>query len=92
MMRFNFFSQEGAFTRSADGIYTVDFEKTKAAMEKLVQQIIYIQGDGDYDAAKKWVETEGIVKSDLQADLDRINASGIPVDVVFEKGKKVLGL
>jgi len=92
MMRFNFFSREGAFTRSADGIYTVDFEKTKAAMEKLVQTIIYIQGDGDYDAAKKWVETEGIVKPDLQIDLDRINVSGIPVDVVFDKGKKVLGL
>ena len=92
MMRFNFFQEEGAFTRNADGTYTVDFEKTKAAMEKLVQKIIYIQGDGDYEAAKKWVETEGIVKPALQADLDRINASGIPVDVVFEKGKKALGL
>jgi hypothetical protein len=92
MMRFNFFREEGAFTRNADGTYTVDFEKSKAAMEKLVQKIIYIQGDGDYAAAKQWVETEGIVKPDLQVDLDRINSSGIPVDVVFEKGKSVLGL
>jgi hypothetical protein len=92
MMRFNFFTEEGAFTRNEDGTYTVDFEKSKAAMEKLVEKIIYIQGDGDYEAAKKWVETEGIVKPDLQADLDRINAANIPVDVVFEKGKKVLGL
>jgi len=92
MMRFNFFTAEGAFTRNEDGTYTVDFEKSKAAMEKLVEKIIYIQGDGDYEAAKKWVETEGIVKPDLQADLDRINAANIPVDVVFEKGKKVLGL
>jgi hypothetical protein len=92
MMRFNFFEEEGAFTRNEDGTYTVDFEKSKAAMEKLVQKIIYIQGDGDYAAAKTWVETEGIVKPALQTDLDRINASGIPVDVVFEKGKKVLGL
>jgi hypothetical protein len=92
MMRFNFFREEGAFTRNADGTFTVDFEKTKAAMEKLVQKIVYIQGDGDYEAAKQWVETDGIVKPDLQADLDRINAANIPVDVVFEKGKKVLGL
>jgi hypothetical protein len=91
-MRFNFFKEEGAFTRNAEGIYTVDFEKTKAAMEKLVQRIIYIQGDGDYDAAKLWVETDGIVKPDLQVDLDRINSASIPVDVVFEKGKKILGL
>ena len=92
MMRFNFFGEEGAFTRNEDGTFTVDFEKSKAAMEKLMQKIIYIQGDGDYDAAKKWVETEGIVKPELQKDLDRINASGIPVDVVFEKGKHILGL
>jgi hypothetical protein len=92
MMRYNFFAQEGAFTRNANGTFTVDFEKTKAAMEKLVQKIVYIQGDGDYEAAKKWVETEGVVKPELQADLDRINAANIPVDVVFEKGKKELGL
>jgi hypothetical protein len=92
MMRFNFFQEQGAFTRNDDGTYTVNFEKSKAAMELLVQKIIYIQGDGDYAAAKNWVETEGIVKPDLQRDLDRINASGIPVDVVFEKGKSVLGL
>ena len=92
MMRFNFFAEEGAFTRNADGTFTVDFDKTKAAMEKLVQKIVYIQGDGDYEAAKQWVETEGIVKPELQADLDRINAASIPVDVVFEKGKNILGL
>jgi hypothetical protein len=92
MMRYNFFREEGAFTRNDNGTFTVDFEKTKAAMEKLVQKIVYIQGDGDYEAAKKWIETEGIVKPDLQTDLDRINSANIPVDVVFEKGKKVLGL
>jgi hypothetical protein len=92
MMRYNFFAQEGAFTRNADGTFTVNFDKTKAAMEKLVQKIVYIQGDGDYEAAKNWVKNEGVVKPELQADIDRINAANIPVDVVFEQGKKVLGL
>jgi hypothetical protein len=92
MMRFNFLREEGALTRNDNGTYTVDFEKTKAAMEKLVQKIIYIQGDGDYEAAKNWVDTKGIVSPDLQTDLDRINSASIPVDVVFEKGKQYLGL
>ena len=92
MMRFNFFWEEGALVRNADGTYTVDFEKTRAAMEKLMQKIIYIQGDGDYEAAKLWVETEGVIKPELQSDLGRINAANIPVDVVFEMGKKELGL
>ena len=92
MMRFNFFREEGAFTRNDNGTYTVDFEKTKAAMLKLVEKIIYLQGDGDYDASKTWVETAGVISAGLQADLDRLNTANIPVDIVFIKGKKVLGL
>jgi hypothetical protein len=92
MMRFNFFEQEGAFIRNEDGTYTVDFEKTRAAMYKLVERIITIQGDGDYETAKAWTEQEGIIKSMLQADLDRLNAANIPVDIVFNKGKNVLGI
>lgn len=92
MMRFNFFWDEGALVRNADGTYTVDFEKTKSAMEKLMQKIIYIQGDGDYEAAKQWVETDGVIKPELQSDLDRVNSANIPVDVVFEMGKSVLEL
>ena len=30
--------------------------------------------------------------SEKQKDLDKINSKGIPVDVVFEQGRKVLGL
>ncbi len=92
MMRFNFFEQQGAFKRNDDGTYTVDFEKSKAAMIAFVEKIIYIQGDGDYEAAKNWVEAEGVIRPQLQADLDRLNSANIPVDIVFTKGKKVLGL
>jgi hypothetical protein len=92
MMRFNFFEQEGAFTRDEQGLYTVNFDKAQAAMIKLVEKIITIQGNGDYEAAKKWVEEEGVVKPQLRADLDRINAADIPVDIVFNKGKNMLGL
>lgn len=92
MMRFNFFQQEGAFQRNDAGTYTVDFDKTRAAMIKLVQKIIQLQGDGDYEAAKAWVETDGVILESLQADLERLNAANIPVDIVFNKGKKMLGL
>jgi hypothetical protein len=28
----------------------------------------------------------------LRRDLDRVNAAGIPVDIVFKQGREVLGL
>jgi hypothetical protein len=92
MMRYNYFLENGAFTRNPDGTFTVDIEKTRAAMISLIQKILKIQGDGDYEAAKKWADEAGIIKPELQADLDRLNSANIPVDIIFIQGKKVLGL
>jgi hypothetical protein len=64
----------------------------KEAVNLSVDKIMVLQGEGDYEACKKWIETDGIVRPDLQADLDKINQSGIPVDIVFEQGLDVLGL
>ncbi len=92
MMRFNYFAENGVFTRNQDGTYTVHFEKMKVAMVSLMQRILTVQGNGDYEAAKEWVQSQAMVQPQLQADLDRLNESGIPVDIVFEKGIKVMGL
>ncbi len=93
MMRFYFFQEKGAFTRDeATGTYKVNFEKMKAAMDELAQKILIIQGDGNYEEAKAWVEADGKIKEILQKDLDRINAAGIPRDIRFKQGKEILGL
>ncbi len=92
MLRFNFFLEKGAFVRNEDGTYSTDFEKMKEASGLLTQKILKMQGDGDYEAARLWIETQGKIPAQLQADLDRVNDAGIPVDIVFEQGPEVLGL
>jgi hypothetical protein len=92
MMRFNFFEEKGAFTKGEDGFYTVNFEKMQAASVEIMQQILTLQGDGNYEAAKAWVEKDGVIREAFQKDLDKINASGIPVDVVYTQGPEQLGL
>lgn len=92
MMRFNYFEEQGAFTRNEDGTYTVNFDATFDAMISLMQKILYIQGNGDYEAAKKWVEEAAMIPPGLQADLDRLNSSNIPVDIVFKQGAAMVGL
>ncbi|MBQ0788692.1 MAG: Zn-dependent hydrolase [Oceanihabitans sp.] len=92
MIRFNFFKEKGAFTRNEDGTFMVNFDKMEEAMKDLSNLILTLQGNGDYDGVAKLVADKGIISSDLQADLDRLSAASIPVDVVFEQGKKVLGL
>ena len=92
MMRFNFFEEEEAFTKNEDGTYTVNFEKMQAASIKIMQKILHLQGDGDYETAKAWVEKDGVILEAFQKDLDKINAAGIPVDVTYIQGPKELGL
>lgn len=92
MMRFNYFAEKNAFTRNEDGTYTIHFEPMKEAMIELIEKIIVIQGDGNYDAAKQWVAEKGIVVPQLQEDLDRLNSSNIPVDIVYEQGKNHIAL
>ena len=92
MLRFYFFEEKGAFTRNSNGTYAAHFDKMKEAVTASVQQILTLQGDGDYDKAKALIEKDGAIKEELQKDLDRINDAKIPVDVVFEKGAAQLGL
>ena len=61
-------------------------------MNELAEKSLGMEGDGNYEAAKKLVEEQGIIKSQLQEDLDRVSEAGIPVDIVFTQGKRVAGL
>jgi len=86
MVRFYYFQENGAFTRNADGTYSVNFDKMKEAVISSSQQILKLQGDGDYAGVKSLIEKDGFIKEELKKDLDRINAAGIPLDVTFLQG------
>jgi len=92
MVRFNYFLEMGAFAKNAAGYYMVDQEKFDLAMDSLGNLLLTIQGDGDYDRAVQLMATRGIMSETLKADLDRLKAANIPVDINFIQGKDVLGL
>jgi hypothetical protein len=93
MVRFNYFAEHGAFTRdAASGRYRVDMPRMRQAVDGLSGLILRLQGDGDYAAVTRLNEKQGLIGPQLRADLDRLAAREIPVDVVFEQGKSVLGL
>ncbi|MCJ8320644.1 MAG: Zn-dependent hydrolase [Colwellia sp.] len=92
MVRFNYFQEKGAFTRNEQGLYRVNMEKMTQAINSLSELILTLQGNGDYQGVDELVTTRGIIKTDLAADLARLEAAKIPVDIVFKQGKQVLGL
>jgi len=92
MVRFNYFAEQGAFTRNSEGLYSVNIDKMTAAIDSLSEIILILQGNGDYDGVAKLVAESGIIKADLEESLARIEAANIPVDITFIQGKKALGL
>lgn len=92
MLRFNYFNQNGAFTRNKNGKYAVDMVKMKEAVAGLAEIILKLQGDGDKAGVEELMAKDGVIKEQLQADLDRLTANNIPVDVLFNQGIDVLGL
>ncbi|MGQ4276947.1 dipeptidyl-peptidase 3 family protein [Pseudidiomarina sp. E22-M8] len=92
MIRFNYFADAGAFTRNEQGLYAVDMAAMRAAMTSLSEKILTLQGDGDYLGVGQLFDELGNVGTTLQADLDRLSAANIPVDITFKQGKDVLAL
>ncbi|MDX1548453.1 MAG: Zn-dependent hydrolase, partial [Rhodothermales bacterium] len=93
LIRFNYFKERGAFTHDPEtGTYRVDFGTMTDAMNALSDQILRLQGDGDYAAVDAFVQQYAQMDPQLQEDLDRLDAEGIPVDIVYEQGVDVLGL
>jgi hypothetical protein len=93
MIRFNFFEQEGAFSRDeATDTYRINLAEFEQAVKELSRKLLTLQGDGDYAAVQAFVRDMGTVGPQLQADLDRLASANIPVDIVFEQGADVLGL
>lgn len=92
MQCFNYFKDNGAFERTSNGTYRVNFEKFEKAMNGLCAVILTLQGNGDRAAVEKAQLEKGVIGAELQGDLDRLSKKGIPVDIVFEQGVDVLGV
>ena len=81
---FNFMERQGAFTRdSATGRYRVNVERMRAATDSLSEHILVLQGKGDYAGVGAFQAAYGSIGPQLQRDLDRLSAAGIPVDIIY---------
>jgi hypothetical protein len=92
LIRFNYFREKGAFTRSQDGRYSVNYDAMKKAMNDLSAEILMIQGNGDYEAARNLSQKYGVLSTELENDLSKLRDKDIPVDIIFNQGYTALGL
>jgi hypothetical protein len=81
-----------AIMRGGNGTYHAMLGLVPEAVASLSSKILTLQGDGDYDGVVTLVEKYGVIGDQLQADLDRLAANNIPVDIIFDQGVDQLNL
>ncbi len=84
MMCFNYMEDNGAFSRNAEGKYVIDFEKAESAMNSWAELIIRTQATGDREFAEQFAAENASIREALAAEVAKVNAAGIPRDIVFE--------
>lgn len=92
MITFNTLLRAGAITRNDKGFYKVNVEKMRQTITKLAGDLLRLQGNGDMAAVENFMKSMAVVEPTLASDLKKINAAGIPKDLIFEQGTDVLGL
>jgi hypothetical protein len=78
-IQFNSLTGKGAFVQHANGTFSVDLSKIKAAIGELDHDLLRIEAQGDYAGAKKMLDELGVIQPDLQKALDKLQ--GIPTDI-----------
>ena len=78
-LQFNYLSDKGAFVANADGTFAVDSAKIKGAVRDLTHDLLTIEAQGDYAAAKKMLDTLGVVRPAMQHAIDGLK--DLPTDI-----------
>lgn len=78
-VQFNYLTDKGAFVQHEDGTFSVDMKKIKSAVADLDHDLLTIEAQGDYQAAKKMLDELGIIRPAVKRALDGLQ--GIPTDI-----------
>ena len=83
-MQFNYFLDKGAFTVNAGGTFAVDVPKMKSAVRDLTHDLLTIEAEGNYTAARKMLDTLAVIRPAMQHALDGLKDLPTDIDPVNE--------
>jgi hypothetical protein len=82
-MQLNYLLDKGAFVQNADGTFRVNDAKIVDAVRDLDHDLLTIEATGDYDGAKRMLETLGVVRPSIAVVLEKLNSIPVDIDPVF---------
>jgi len=78
-LQFNTLLDRGAFVLNTDGTFSVDDSKIKGAVSDLTRDLMTIQAEGNYAAARELLDKMAVVRPEVQKVLDKLK--DVPVDI-----------
>lgn len=78
--QYAFLKEQGGFAFDADaGRYRIDFAALERALRELVARVVVLQGDGDYEGTKAFLERYRVIDAEAQGVISSL--AGVPVDI-----------
>lgn len=77
--QFNYLAEKGALSISESGKFAPVEEKWRDAVRDLAHDLLMLQANADYDAARAWVDQYGTVSPAMQRAFDALE--DVPVDI-----------
>jgi hypothetical protein len=83
-LQFNYLLDKGAFTVGGDGTFAVDVAKMKSAVRDLTHDLLTIEAEGNYAAAKQMLDTLAVIRPAMRKALDGLKDVPTDIDPVNE--------
>ncbi|KAG0351635.1 hypothetical protein BC939DRAFT_411129 [Gamsiella multidivaricata] len=81
-MQFEYLKEQGGFAYDAETEkFSVVMDKIEDAVRSLTTRILVLQGDGDKQKVKEFVDQYGIISPEVKQALATLEDMGVPVDV-----------
>jgi hypothetical protein len=90
-IQLNWLLDRGAFRVNPDGTFAVDEATIARAAADLTREIMTIQAEGRYDAARELAARLGVVRPDVQQVLDRLTDVPVDIEPRFTTAEQLLG-
>jgi Peptidase family M49 len=89
-IQLNYLMDHGGVTVRPNGTFAVDLAKAKAAVTGLTHDIMTLQAEGNYAAARDLRDRMGVVRPPVQKALDRMTAVPTDIEPIFTTAEELL--
>ncbi|MEN8119447.1 MAG: Zn-dependent hydrolase [Bacteroidota bacterium] len=81
---FNYLTEKKAIKRNVSGKYSINYDKLQEAIPEIINKVITIQGDGNYEAAREFINSNSEFSKDLLKSLNKLSDNQVPIDILFK--------